>query len=81
MLSRRLHILLDDARYDRLSRRAESQGTSIGMLVREAIDAQYPASDPERDAAFERIRTAEPMPVPLDPADLKREIYETGKWG
>ncbi len=81
MLSRRLHILLDDERYERLSRRAAAQGSSIGMLVRDAIDAQYPFEDPERRAAADRILAAEPMPVPLDPADLKREIRETGKWG
>jgi hypothetical protein len=77
MLSRRLQILLDEERYERLARRAAADRTSIGMLVREAIDARYPAVDPERDAAFERIRNAEPMSVPVDPAELKREIAET----
>lgn len=81
MLSRRLHILLDDERYERLSRRAAAEGSSIGMLVREAIDARFPADDPERRAAADRILAAEPMPVPLDPAELKREIRETSKWG
>jgi hypothetical protein len=82
MLSRRLQILLDDERYDRLSQRAAAEGTSIAMLVRDAIDASYPAVDPEREAAFQAIRDAEPMSLPADPADLKREILETrSKWG
>jgi hypothetical protein len=82
MLTRRLQILVDDERYERLSRRAAVEGTSIATLVREAIDARYPADDAARRAAFEAIRDAEPMPVPLDPADLKREILETrSKWG
>lgn len=82
MLNRRLQILLDDQRYDRLARRAAETGTSIGTLVRDAIDAEYPAVDPEKQAAFEAIRDAEPMVVPIDPADLKREILETrSKWG
>ena len=82
MLSRRLQILLDDERYERLSRRAAVEGTSIATLVRDAIDARYPADDAGRRAAFERIRDAAPMPVPLDPAELKKEILDTiSKWG
>jgi len=81
MLTRRLQILVDDERYERLSRRAAAEGTSIATLVRDAIDARYPAIDSDRNAAFERIRAAERMPVPLDPADLKQEILETSKWG
>ena len=82
MLTRRLQILVDDERYERLSRRAAAQGTSIATLVREAIDARYPSDDGARRAAFEAIRDAEPMPVPLDPADLKKEILDTrSKWG
>lgn len=82
MLSRRLQVLLDDERYERLARRAAERGTSIGMLVRDAIDATYPTVDPEKRAAADAILAAEPMPVPVDPADLKREIAETrSKWG
>lgn len=82
MLSRRLQILLDDERYERLSRRAAQRGMSIGMLVRDAIDATYPTVDAERRSAADAILAAEPMPVPKDPADLKREILETrSKWG
>lgn len=82
MLTRRLQILVDDERYERLSRRAAVEGTSIATLVRDAIDARFPADESARRAAFEAIRDAEPVPVPLDPADLKREILETrSKWG
>lgn len=77
-----LQILLDDERYERLARRATENGTSIAMVVRDAIDARFPAVDPEREAADKAILAAEPMPVPLDPADLKREILETrSTWG
>ncbi len=82
MLTRRLQILLDDERYARLARRAADGGISIATVVRDAIDARFPAEDPERDAAFEAIRTAEPISLPADPADLKREILDTrSKWG
>jgi len=82
MLTRRLQILLDDERYERLARQAAEGGTSIAMLVRDAIDARFPAVDPERRAAADHILAAEPMSLPDDPADLKREILETrSKWG
>ncbi|MDQ2826847.1 MAG: antitoxin, partial [Actinomycetota bacterium] len=64
MLTRRLQILLDDERYERLARRAMEGDTSIAMLVRDAIDARYPAIDPERRALADAILTAEPMSLP-----------------
>lgn len=77
MLTRRLQILLDDDRYERLEARARARGTSIATLVREAIDSRYPAVDDEaRHQAFLRLMAAEPVPVPDDPRDLKREILE-----
>ncbi|MDQ6727597.1 MAG: antitoxin [Actinomycetota bacterium] len=81
MLTRRLQILLDDERYERLVRRATEGGTSIAVLVRDAIDARYPAIDPERRAAADAILAAESISLPEDPVDLKREILETrSKW-
>lgn len=82
MLTRRLQILLDDERYERLASQASQQGSSIAKLVREAIDARYPVVATRRGAAAEAILTAEPMEVPDEPAELKREIAETraGRW-
>ncbi len=73
MLSRRLQILLDEDRYERLSRRSIERGSSVATLVREAIDLAYPAVDPRKAAAAEEILSAEPMPVP-DVAELRREL-------
>ncbi len=73
MLSRRLQILLDDDRYERLARRADERGTSIATLVREAIDATWPAVDPRKAAAAEEILAAEPMPLP-DVDELLAEL-------
>jgi hypothetical protein len=42
--------------------------------VRRAIDRELPATAERRRAAIERLLAAEPIPVPDDPADLKREI-------
>lgn len=77
MLSRRLQILLDDERYERLARRASERGTSIATLVREAIDNRFPLVETRRGAAAEAILAAEPMDVPDEPADLKGEIAES----
>ena len=38
VLERRLQILLDGARYERLAREAEATGHSVAAIVREAID-------------------------------------------
>jgi len=75
MLSRRLQILLDDDRYERLARRADERGTSIATLVREAIDATWPAVDPRKVAAAEELLAAPPMPVP-DVDELLAELDE-----
>lgn len=76
MLTRRLQILLDDDRYDRLARQASERGTSIATLVREAIDSRFPLVEARRGAAAEVILAAEPMDLPDQPSDLKREIAE-----
>ncbi len=74
MLTRRLQILLDEERYERLARQASERGASIATLVREAIDSRYPVVDPRRRAAASAILAAEAMPVPDDPAELKQEL-------
>jgi predicted DNA-binding protein len=50
-LTKRTEILLDDERYERLRRHAESSGTSIAALIRGAIDRAYPAVSQERRRA------------------------------
>lgn len=76
MLTRRLQILLDEDRYDRLARHAADRGASSATQVREAIDTRFPALDSRRRAAA-AILSAAPMDVPEEPADLKRELSET----
>lgn len=75
MLHRRLQVLIDDDRYDRLAVRAAERGTSIATLVREAVDLAFPRLDPNRAAAAESILAAAPMPVP-EPAELRAELEE-----
>lgn len=62
-LTRRLQILLDDERFDRLERRARQRGTSVAALIRDAIDVAFPEAVPERRRAIEAFLEAEPMSV------------------
>ena len=74
MLRRRLQVLIDDERYERLKRESEATGVPVGEIVRRAIDRAVPLATDERGAAIRRLLAAAPIPVPEDPADLKREI-------
>lgn len=77
MLTHRLHILLDEERWQRLDREAARRKVPVASVVRDAIDVALPPADlSEKRRAFERLLAAEPIPVPDDPADLKREIDE-----
>ena len=75
MLSSRLQVLLDPQRHRRLQTEASRRGVSVATLVREALDAAYPATTAERRAAGESILSAPPMPVP-SVAELVEELEE-----
>jgi hypothetical protein len=75
MLTRRLQILLDERRYERLASYAAEKGLSVGAAVRQAIDEAIPAASSERAAAARRILDADGMPVP-EPDALRRELDE-----
>jgi hypothetical protein len=73
MLERRVQILLDEARYRKVAREAERQGISVAAVIRGAID-RIPGDGASRRRAVDAILAAEPMPLPADPADLRREL-------
>ncbi|TAK20444.1 MAG: antitoxin [Chloroflexota bacterium] len=75
MSTHRMQLLLDEDRHRRLARVARSRGVSMSALVREAIDA-ISDTDDSRRRAIEAILAAPPIPVPDDPADLRRELDE-----
>lgn len=75
MLTHRLQILLDDDRHDKVTRAAEQRGVSVAAVIREAID-RLPTDPERRRAAVEAILSAEPMPVPEDPGDVRRELAD-----
>jgi hypothetical protein len=73
MLEKRLQVLLDEARWKRLSSYAAERNLSVGAVVREALVRSLPAASDERRAAARRILGAKPMSVPR-PAALRREL-------
>lgn len=74
MYDRRLQILLDDDRHDRITLAARQRGVSVAKVVREAIDRGLPGSGDRRQAAARVLLEALDMAVPDDPADLLTEL-------
>ncbi len=72
-MTRRLQVLLDEARYVRLEQHAVRRGASIATLVREAIDAAFPDDGPDRSEAVRRLLDAAPIQV-SDWSLMKDEI-------
>jgi hypothetical protein len=71
-----MHVLLDDERLERLRERADATGSSVGAVVREAIDRELERDDRARAlAALESLLAAPPVPVGT-PEELKRELLE-----
>lgn len=62
MLSKRLHVLLDEERLERLRRESQRAGAPIGELVRRAIDREYPPHLPSREEAGHRLLARAPAP-------------------
>ena len=73
MLDHRVQILLDEGRYRKVSNEADRRGVSIAAIIREAID-RLPEDESRRRKAIAAILEAEPMPMPMDPAELRREL-------
>lgn len=78
MLNRRLQVLVDDERYERLSRASERIGAPIGELVRRAIDHEFPGVDqhPERERAGRELLAMAPPPGEGPEADWEAQKGE-----
>jgi predicted DNA-binding protein len=70
MFNRRLQILLDEERYERVQALARQRGMSVATVIREAIDRGLPAAQQRRSAAARRILAAAPVEV----GDLLAEL-------
>lgn len=73
---RRLQILLDQERYERVSALARSRGVSVAAVIREAIDRGLGAPADVQLAALDVIFSAPPHGVPDDPSELVAELHE-----
>lgn len=73
ILDRRVQLLLDEVRYRKVAREATRRGVSVASVIRDAID-RLPADADRRRDAIEAILAAQPMPLPADPAELRREL-------
>lgn len=76
LMSRRLQILLDEPRYQRVAALARSRKVSVATVIRDAIDRGLPAPAEERAAAGQRLLAAAPMAVPERVEDLLDELDE-----
>jgi hypothetical protein len=63
MLTRRLQVLVDDARYRRLEAAARKRRVSVATVVREAIDRDLGSPALDRGTAGRRFLAAPPMEV------------------
>ncbi|MGH2763504.1 MAG: ribbon-helix-helix protein, CopG family [Thermoleophilaceae bacterium] len=65
-LERRLQVLIDDDRYERLRRESERTGAPVGAIVRAAIDERLGTASHRaaRTAAVRRLLDAPPPPGP-----------------
>jgi hypothetical protein len=87
MLERRLQLLLDQERYERVAAEAKESGRSVNAVIREAIDAHYPPGAEARRAAMQRFleMTAVPDPGPPEAwedikASLDEDFYGGKPW-
>lgn len=64
MLNRRLQVLVDDARFERLAEESKRSGAPVGELVRRAIDHEFPAhgEQAERERAGQVLLEMAPPP-------------------
>lgn len=87
MLNRRLQILVDDERFERLARESDRIGAPVGELVRRAIDREFPPLErnAERERAGRDLLAMAPPPgegPEPDWEEQKRELRDspTRKW-
>jgi hypothetical protein len=87
MLNRRLQVLVDDARFERLAEESKRSGAPVGELVRRAIDHEFPATgrQEERERAGRELLAMAPPPgkgPEPDWEDQKQEMLDAPirKW-
>lgn len=72
-MDRRLQVLIDRERHERLTAIADERGVSVATVVREAIDRGLPDLADRRRKAARLLLESPDMPVP-DPDELLVEL-------
>ena len=75
-LNRRVHVLLDDDRLERLRQHAEASGSSVGAVVRDAIDRELQRDDRTQALAALESFLAVPAVARRGARRLNRELEE-----
>jgi hypothetical protein len=79
-LTRRVQLLLDPVRYERLEQAAAAAGTSVAGVIRQAIDRLLPEHSLAPDRAGKILLEAQEMPA-VDWEALKPVVLdEMGEW-
>ena len=74
-MERRLQILLDQERYDRVAHEADVSGRSVAAVIREAIDLRFPSDQERRNAALGRFLAIVPDEGPGESwEDMKKAM-------
>lgn len=80
VLERRLQVLLDQQRYERVAAEARRTGRSVGAVIRTAIDVHLPAEQQARLVALTALLDGSAVPRPEevgeDWAQVKAAIEE-----
>lgn len=81
MKSRRVQILMEEPRYERIAREASRRGVSVAELIRDALDQVLADTGDDRAALWREIQAAPRMAVP-DPGALRGELEQLrgGRW-
>lgn len=62
-MERRLQLLLDQTRYQRVADEAARSGRSVAAVIREAIDMRFPSGDGERRQRLAELLDSSEAPV------------------
>ena len=86
-LERRLQLLLIEEQYERRRREAARIGRSVNAVIRDAIDAHYPAGTHTADGRLQRFLEMTEVPDPGPPetwedikASLDEDFYGGKPW-
>lgn len=64
-LTRRVQVLLSAQQYERLEALAQARGTSIGALIRQAVEALYLRSQPDETERLHAARRLAALQLPV----------------